>query len=55
MSRDIIDGYHFLVSIAPETKAANLDAYKETTTNTTAWMIIIRKFLIPIPLEITRV
>ena len=34
MSRKIIDGYHFLVSIAPETKAANLEAYKETTTNT---------------------
>lgn len=29
-SRDIIDGYHFLVSIAPETKAANLEAYTET-------------------------
>ena len=28
----IIDGYHFLVSIAPETKAANLDAYKTTIT-----------------------
>lgn len=26
-SRQIIDGYHFLVSIAPETKAANLDEY----------------------------
>ncbi|AZQ44292.1 KTSC domain-containing protein [Nonlabens ponticola] len=33
MSRQIIDGYHFLVSIAPETKEANLDAYKQTTTN----------------------
>ncbi|MFL1895187.1 KTSC domain-containing protein [Aquimarina sp. 2-A2] len=31
-SRQIIDGYHFLVSIAPETIAANLDAYKVTTT-----------------------
>lgn len=32
-SRAIIDGYHFLVSIAPETKAANLEAYTETITN----------------------
>lgn len=32
-SRKIIDGYHFLVSIAPETKAANLGAYTETITN----------------------
>ncbi len=32
-SRNIIDGYHFLVSIAPETLAANLDAYTETITN----------------------
>lgn len=31
-SRRIIDGYHFLVSIAPETKAANLEAYTETIT-----------------------
>lgn len=31
-SREIIDGYHFLVSIAPETKAANLEAYKKTIT-----------------------
>lgn len=30
MSRKIIDGYHFLVSIAPETIAANLDSYRET-------------------------
>ena len=30
-SRQIIDAYHFLVSIAPETKAANLDEYKLTT------------------------
>lgn len=30
MSRKIIDGYHFLVSIAPETKAANLDEFNET-------------------------
>lgn len=32
-SRKIIDGYHFLVSIAPETIAANLDVYAETITN----------------------
>lgn len=32
-SRKIIDGYHFLVSIAPETKAANLEAYTETITD----------------------
>lgn len=32
-SRKIIDGYHFLVSIAPETIAANLDDYTETITN----------------------
>jgi len=32
VSTEIIDGYHFLVSIAPETKAANLDAYKTTIT-----------------------
>ncbi|HET8884997.1 MAG TPA: KTSC domain-containing protein [Salinimicrobium sp.] len=31
MSRKIIDGYHFLVSISPETKAANLEAYNITT------------------------
>ena len=30
-SRQIIDGYHFLVSIAPETKAANLEEYTITT------------------------
>jgi len=29
-SRKIIDGYHFLVSIAPETKAANQEAYNRT-------------------------
>ncbi|WP_066630838.1 KTSC domain-containing protein [Labilibacter marinus] len=28
-SKEIIDGYHFLVGIAPETKAANLDDYME--------------------------
>ncbi|HEA28906.1 MAG TPA: KTSC domain-containing protein [Leeuwenhoekiella sp.] len=32
-SRKIIDGYHFLVSIAPETKAANMEEYTETITN----------------------
>ncbi|WP_179019527.1 KTSC domain-containing protein [Winogradskyella forsetii] len=32
-SRQIIDGYHFLVSIAPETKAANLDEYTATITD----------------------
>src|SRR5690606_35389648 len=32
-SRRIIDGYHFLVSIAPETLASNLDEYNETITN----------------------
>ena len=32
-SRKIIDGYHFLVSIAPETLEANLADYTETTTN----------------------
>lgn len=32
-SRKIIDGYHFLVSIAPETKSANLEEYKDTITN----------------------
>ncbi|MEB8330530.1 KTSC domain-containing protein [Flavobacteriaceae bacterium KMM 6897] len=30
-SQKIIDGYHFLVSIAPETKTANLEEYKSTT------------------------
>jgi len=29
-SRQIIDGYHFLVSIAPETKEANLEEYTKT-------------------------
>jgi|SRR5690554_5137951 len=33
ISRKIIDGYHFLVSIAPETKAANLEEYTDTITN----------------------
>ena len=31
-SRRIIDGYHFLVSMAPETKAANLEEYTKTIT-----------------------
>jgi len=30
-SKQIIDVYHFLVSIAPETKAANLEEYNVTT------------------------
>lgn len=30
-SQEITDGYHFLVSIAPETKEANLEAYSKTT------------------------
>lgn len=34
-SRKIIDGYHFLVSMAPETKVKNLPAYTETITNET--------------------
>ncbi len=29
-SKEIIDGYHFLVSISEETKASNLDDYMET-------------------------
>jgi DnaJ-class molecular chaperone len=33
VSTKIIDGYHFLVSIAPETKEANLEAYKATITD----------------------
>jgi DnaJ-class molecular chaperone len=32
-SRQIIDGYHFLVSIAPETKAANFEDYTATITD----------------------
>jgi len=32
ISTQIIDGYHFLVSIAPETKEANLEEYKTTIT-----------------------
>ena len=30
VSQKIIDGYHFLVSIAPETKESNLDEYHAT-------------------------
>jgi hypothetical protein len=30
MGRQVTDGYHFLVSIAPETKAANLPEYHKT-------------------------
>jgi hypothetical protein len=33
MSVKIIDAYHFLVSIAPETKAANLEEYNTTITS----------------------
>jgi curved DNA-binding protein CbpA len=29
-SQQIIDGYHFLISIAPETKETNLEEYRET-------------------------
>jgi hypothetical protein len=29
-SRKVIDGYHFLVSIAPETRDANMEAYTAT-------------------------
>ncbi len=32
-SRKIIDGYHFLVSMAPETKDKNLPEYTNTITN----------------------
>ena len=34
-SRKIIVGYHFLVSMAPETKALNLESYTDTITNST--------------------
>jgi hypothetical protein len=30
MGRQIVDGYHFLVSIAPETKESNLASYQQT-------------------------
>lgn len=48
ISRQVIDGYHFLVSMAPETKAANLEEYN--TTITTAIMDWQHKGLV---LEIT--
>ncbi len=32
-SKNIIEAYHFLVSIAPETKAFNLEEYTQTTNN----------------------
>jgi hypothetical protein len=32
-SKKIIEAYHFLVSVAPETHAQTLDVYTETTTN----------------------
>ena len=32
-SSEIIDAYHFLVSIAPETKEANLEEYNTMLTN----------------------
>lgn len=31
-TRKITDGYHFLISISPETKAANLEEYTKTVT-----------------------
>ena len=33
MSRRVIEGYHFLVSMAPETKEAQKEEYAELTTN----------------------
>lgn len=30
MGQKVVDGYHFLVSIAPETQSANLEEYKKT-------------------------
>lgn len=33
MSKDIIEAYHFLVSISPETLAETIELYKETTVN----------------------
>ncbi len=30
MGQKVVDGYHFLVSIAPETKATNLEEYSRT-------------------------
>ncbi len=32
-SKKIIEAYHFLVSIAPETRSQTMEAYTETTTN----------------------
>lgn len=32
-SKEIIDGYHFLVSISPETKKSNEEQYNETINN----------------------
>ncbi|RYG20151.1 MAG: KTSC domain-containing protein [Chitinophagaceae bacterium] len=32
-SKDIIEAYHFLVSIAPETRDKNLETYTQTTTS----------------------
>ena len=32
MSLKVIDGYHFLISIAPETREANLEEYTKTIT-----------------------
>ena len=32
MGRKVTDGYHFLVSIAPETKVTNLPEYQKTIT-----------------------
>jgi len=32
-SKTIIEAYHFLVSIAPETRTNNIEAYTETTTD----------------------
>lgn len=39
MSRQIIDGYHFLISIAPETKATNLEEYTKTSSDTGAGIV----------------
>ena len=34
-SQEIIDAYHFLVSLAPETKSINIEAYNKTITEST--------------------
>lgn len=47
-SRKIIDGYHFLVSMAPETKAANLEAYTETITNSAILDYLHKRLLLEI-------